>query len=191
MGYAAGFQVYAPVIAKNDLGGADSYGLIVGAFGLGAIVGGLLMLRLSPARPMITASVGILVAILLFVAMAAAAPLWIVLAAAVASGIGLETFSVLWSTTLQAHIPDELLSRVSAYDFLGSLALTPIGAAVAGPLAIGLGGLHPAMWVAVAAMAVPTLLVLAVPDLWRLRGPGQYDVTIEGPRLTPASGGQG
>lgn len=169
MGYAAAFLVYTPVIAKNDLGGPHSYGLIVGAFGVGAVLGGLLMLRLSPTRPMITATAGIFVAIAVFAALAAGLPLWLVMLAAVASGIGLETFSVLWSSTLQAQVPDELLSRVSAYDFLGSLVFTPLGAALAGPLAGALGGLHPAMWVAVATMAIPTLLVLAVPDVWRLR----------------------
>jgi len=37
------------------------------------------------------------------------------------------------------HIPAHALSRVSAYDWMGSLALLPLGFALAGPLASVLG----------------------------------------------------
>jgi hypothetical protein len=50
-----------------------------------------------------------------------------------------EIFAVNWSTALQEQIPPTLLSRVSAYDALGSFALTPIGAALAGPIALTIG----------------------------------------------------
>ncbi len=39
---------------------------------------------------------------------------------------------VSWVTTMQQEIPPAALSRVSAYDALGSFALTPVGTAVAG-----------------------------------------------------------
>ena len=44
-----------------------------------------------------------------------------------------------WETALARHIPPNLLSRVSAYDWMGSLALLPIGYALAGPLAEAFG----------------------------------------------------
>jgi hypothetical protein len=40
-----------------------------------------------------------------------------------------------WETALAAYIPPAALSRVSSWDWMGSLALLPIGYAVAGPLA--------------------------------------------------------
>ena len=49
-----------------------------------------------------------------------------------AGGLGITTGNVLWETTLQRRIPPEILSRVSSYDWLGSLALFPIGLALAG-----------------------------------------------------------
>ena len=42
-------------------------------------------------------------------------------------------------TALQEQIPPELLSRVSAYDALGSYALGPVGTILAGPLALAVG----------------------------------------------------
>ncbi|MFJ8629689.1 hypothetical protein [Streptomyces sp. NPDC093568] len=42
---------------------------------------------------------------------------------------------MLWSTTLQQKIPEESLSRVSSYDWFGSLSLASLGLLVAGPVA--------------------------------------------------------
>jgi hypothetical protein len=36
-------------------------------------------------------------------------------------------------TTLQTHVPDEALSRVSSYDAFGSMVFAPIGLFLAGP----------------------------------------------------------
>jgi hypothetical protein len=58
----------------------------------------------------------------------------IVSAAAVLAGAGVMVFNTLWETALQRHVPERALSRVSAYDWLGSLALQPIGFALIGPL---------------------------------------------------------
>jgi len=44
-----------------------------------------------------------------------------------------------WETSLARHIPPHALSRVSAWDWMGSLALMPIGYAVVGPLSDALG----------------------------------------------------
>ena len=44
-----------------------------------------------------------------------------------------------WESTLQRHIPAESLSRVSAYDWFGSLAFYPLGLAVWGPIADAAG----------------------------------------------------
>ncbi len=38
-------------------------------------------------------------------------------------------------TTMQREVPSEILSRVSAYDWFGSLVFLPIGTALVGPIA--------------------------------------------------------
>jgi hypothetical protein len=60
------------------------------------------------------------------------------------------------------------ISRVSAYDWLASLALNPLGMALAGPLASALG-ITTVMYGAAALIAVSCVGVLAVPDVRHLR----------------------
>jgi hypothetical protein len=48
-------------------------------------------------------------------------------------------FNTLWETTLQEHVPVEARSRVSSYDWFGSLAFQPLGYALIGPLAAAMG----------------------------------------------------
>jgi MFS family permease len=48
----APFEVIGPVIAKNDLGGAFSWGVILTGFSVGTLLGGLVMLRVHLERPM-------------------------------------------------------------------------------------------------------------------------------------------
>lgn len=54
-------------------------------------------------------------------------------------GVGIGLFAVLWETELAQRIPPQLLSRVSAWDWMGSLALLPLGYLIAGPLGQWLG----------------------------------------------------
>ena len=92
------------------------------------------------------------------------AALAVIVAASFAAGFCSEIFGVLWDTTYQQEIPRELLSRVSAYDALGSWALMPIGFAVAGPVAAAVGT-RPTLLGAALLVIVPTALVLGVSDV--------------------------
>ncbi len=56
-----------------------------------------------------------------------------------AVGFGFSLFGIWWETSLARNVPPHALSRVSAYDWMGSLALLPLGFAIAGPLAAALG----------------------------------------------------
>ena len=64
-----------------------------------------------------------------------------------------------WETALMRHVPHESLSRVSAYDWFGSLAFQPLGLAIWGPIA-AVVGLSPAVWMAVAGLAVTNAALL-------------------------------
>jgi hypothetical protein len=58
---------------------------------------------------------------------------------AFATGVGFSLFIIWWETALALYIPPAALSRVSAWDWMGSLALLPAGYVVAGPLAHAFG----------------------------------------------------
>jgi MFS family permease len=84
------------------------------------------------------------------------------------TGFGIEIFGVLWETTMQQQIRGEMLSRLYAYDMLGSIALMPLGFAVVGPIA-SMIGVRATCWGAAALIALATLPVLAVRDVRELR----------------------
>ncbi len=62
----------------------------------------------------------------------------------------------------------EALSRVSAYDILGSIALASLGMAAAGPLVESIGTSH-TLWIGAALILLLTAAVLAVPEVRTLR----------------------
>jgi hypothetical protein len=72
---------------------------------------------------------------LTIVSYAVGAPVPLVVLLAVWTGAGFALFDVFWNTTMAEQIPPHALSRASAYEWLGSLALTPVGYLLAGPLA--------------------------------------------------------
>ncbi len=165
--------VYAPVIvlgavvAKTHLGGAAAWGAILSAFGLGALGGGLVALHFRPRRPLVAATVATAGFIPLPVLLAAAAPVTLTAAVAAVGGAGFALCGTLWDTTLQQQVPTEVLSRVSAYDWFGSVALLPVGYALAGPMA-ALIGVRTALFGAAAVMALEVICVLAVPSVRQL-----------------------
>ena len=156
--------VLGPVIAKEHLGGATAWGLILTATSVGLIVGGLLALRFRPRRILLAATLGYLLSIPILLGLAVPLPLGALIVLGFFAGIGNETFGVLWDTAMQQEIPQEKLSRVSSYDALGSFALIPLGLAAAGPIA-DLIGTEETLVGAAAISLVATLAVLLVRDV--------------------------
>jgi MFS family permease len=90
---------------------------------------------------------------------AAGPPLTVLYPLMAVAGAGVGAFAVWWETALAQRIPPHLLSRVSAWDWMGSLALLPLGYLLAGSAADHYGAV-PVMLVGgaigVAAMALGT-----------------------------------
>ena len=166
---AATTGVLGPLVANDRLGGARGWGLIVSAYSAGALAGGLVLIRYRPRRQL-RAAIGAVpgFSVLLF-ALAAPLPLGIVLAASAVSGAILELTEVCWGATLAQQIPPGILSRISSYDQFGGLALSPLGAGVAGPLAAAFG--PAAVLVASGALVAALPLLLLDHARWvRVRG---------------------
>lgn len=161
-------NVLGPAVAKEKLGGAAAWGAILAAESAGLIVGGLIVLRFKPRRTLLVATFGILVMPIVLLALAGPLPVPAIMATAFVAGLGIETFGVLWDTTMQEQIPQEKLSRLYAYDMLGSIMFVPIGLAVAGPLA-DLIGVRETLLAAFGCIVAVTLAALAVPDVRNLR----------------------
>jgi len=157
-------SVLGPAIAKDHLGGAAPWGLILTADALGLIAGGLILLRFKPRRLLLTATLGFLLTIPFLLALAGPLPVAALIACAALAGIGSETFGIMWDTTMQQEIPQEKLSRVYSYDALGSWVLIPLGLAVAGPAAEAFGTRETILG-ATAISLTATLAVLFVRDV--------------------------
>ena len=99
-------------------------------------------------------------------AMRAPAPL--IATAQALGGAGMGIFSAVWLTTLQQHVPEEALSRVSAWDWMGSFLFLPLGLIAAGPVA-DLIGVSTTLWISVAWAVLSTLVVVLVPSVRNLR----------------------
>src|SRR5690606_29458567 len=135
LGAFAPYIVLGPTIAAEQYGDAALYGWLAASVGLGTALGSLLAPRWRPARPLVS---GILLALpfcLLLAAFAAGIPFAALLAFAVACGAGNALFGVWWLTALAERIPPRALSRVTSYDWLGSMALLPVGYVLVGALA--------------------------------------------------------
>ena len=93
-------------------------------------------------------------------------------------GIEWGLFDTFWVTSVQQHVAPEALSRVSSYDYLGSLAFYPAGLVLAGPLSrvLGISGV---LWLGAAMAVVISVGQLLVRDVrrltWRTPAPERGD----------------
>lgn len=131
--------VLGPVLAQAEYGGASSWAVVVAAFGAGAVVGDLLLLRWRPRFALRVAALCLLGASAQAAVIGSGLPIAGIAALEFGAGIAVTGFFTLWETSLQEHVPNDQLSRVSSYDYLASAGLMPLGAVVAGPASEALG----------------------------------------------------
>jgi len=158
------FFVLGAVVAKQSLGGAVSWGIVLACQGGGATIAAVLMLRIQPRRPMLVGEVAMLGWSLILIVLALRAPTPVVAVAGFVSGIGFGVFGPLWDTTMQRQLPPELLSRASAYDWFGSMVLLPIGFAIEGWVA-SLLGITGTLWLGAGWLVLTVAVVLAFPSV--------------------------
>jgi predicted MFS family arabinose efflux permease len=164
----APFLTLGPVIAKESLGGAAAWGIIAAGWGTGSLGGGLLALRWKPARPMLACTIFTLPIAPAVALLALRAPAPVIAVAQAVGGLGMGLFGAVWQTTLQQHVREDALSRVSAWDWMGSFAFLPLGFILAGPVSRAIG-ISTTLWISVGYLIVSTLAVLLVPSVRNLR----------------------
>ena len=142
IGLLTGFGPYmtlGPTISIEHWDTRAVYGIVASVMGAGTIVGALIGFRWRPRHPMRT---GLLLALpwpVSFGAFALGLPVPLLVVIAFGAGVGVMLFGIFWETALAERVPPHVLSRVTAYDWMGSLALLPIGYVLAGPLGEALG----------------------------------------------------
>jgi MFS family permease len=162
------FLVLGSALADRYLGGSTAWALILSAQGAGSIVGGLTMQRIRPRRPLLVATLATFAFAAPVACMAFAVPTIGIVVAAGVSGVAIAVFVTLWESTIQREIPPQLLSRVAAYDWMGSYALTPLGFIVAGLTSTQIG-IHRTLLLAAVWAIFSSAVVLVIPSVRRLQ----------------------
>jgi MFS family permease len=134
------FQVVLPIVASHSYGGgAQAYGFLTAAMGVGAVVGGLGVAGrgFSGTKALIVSSTVFGVVILL----AAAAPnLVVACIAMLLVGAGSVAFLAIGNSTLQLAASPQMRGRVMALWAVAFLGSTPIGGPIAGYVSEHFGG---------------------------------------------------
>lgn len=166
----ASFFVLGPLIVEEELTGASSWAIAMTGGSIGGILGAAIALRFKPTYPLrwsfgliALTAVQLLMLIPPLPAVGLAAFALLTVAAIQVSG----TF---WNTTLQQRIPEHVLSRVVAYDWLVSLVFMPLGYVAAAPLADAIG--TDTTLIGLAALNASACLgILLVPSVRNMRRP--------------------
>lgn len=131
--------VLGPVLSEDEYGGASSWAVVVAAFGAGAIVGDVVLLRWKPRFALRVAALCLVGASAQAAIIGSGLPIAGIAGLEFLAGACVTGFFSLWETSLQEHVPDAALSRVSSYDYLASAGTMPLGAVLAGPVADAVG----------------------------------------------------
>ena len=187
----APWQVLGPQIARVSLGGPGAWAAIVVALGAGSIAGGVIALRARPRHPF-RLSFGLFVVVTpaLLWLVAAHAPLALILPVAVIDGSSGTMFNTFWFTAVQSDVPTAELARVFSWDYLGSVAILPVGQALSGPVGAALG-LSTTLYAAGGVSLVLFALALAVPSVRNFSPPARVagGLVPDGTEAASISGG--
>ncbi len=160
--HAGAWLTLGPVIALADPGiGETGWGYALSAQAIGLLLLTLVMLRISFRYPLRAGLVGTLALALPLIVLATGAGVAPLIIAAFLSGAGIEVFGIAWQTAIHENVPEDHMSRVAAYDSLGSFVAIPLGQMAFGPIAAAFGP-KPVVGVSAVVFVVVVVLTLAV-----------------------------
>lgn len=175
------FQVLGPTVARESLGGSSSWALIMTLWGVGGVLGGLVAFSIRPRRPLLVSEGFIIIFALPVALLAIPAATAVIAAGALVGASTVSLAEILYETTAAQQIPPQAFARVTAYDWFGSLALEPIGLALVGPIAAGIG-ISTTLWLGAAAMTLCQCCVILVPSVRRLEARIEPGTPVPPPR---------
>jgi MFS family permease len=159
--------VLGPVLAAEELDGARSWAIITAGFGVGCVLGDVLLLRWRPRFALRVASLMLIGASCQAAFIGSGLGEWAIAGLEVLAGVCVTGTFTLWETSLQEHVPDRALSRVSSYDYLTSAGLIPLGNLLIGFVTVAIG-LHHALLAMTILGVAAAVAVASVPAVRRL-----------------------
>jgi MFS family permease len=135
------FSVLMPIFADRILhGGASAYGTLMGAVGVGALFGALVLAVRQELRGLGTivaySAIGLGASLILF---SASRLYWVSLVALALSGFAMMMQFAATNTLIQVMVPDRLRGRVMSIYSMMFLGMTPLGSLLAGAIAAHMG----------------------------------------------------
>jgi hypothetical protein len=159
--------VLGPVLVNDELGGAKDWAIITAGFGIGSILGDILLLHWRPRFALRVAALMMIGASCQAAFIGSGLGVWGIAALEVLGGVCVTGTFTLWETSLQEHVPGQVLSRVSSYDYLTSTGLIPLGNLLCGAAVVAIG-LHQSLFTMSALGIAAALAVVAVPAVRHL-----------------------
>ncbi|HUK41225.1 MAG TPA: MFS transporter [Candidatus Acidoferrales bacterium] len=163
------FTNMMPIFARDVLhGGAQLQGLLLSAFGVGSLLGALIVASIPRQRayalPAIIGAVVFSFTVFLF---GSSQWVWLSLTCAFFSGIFMTTYQTQDQALLQLSAPSHIRGRVMSF-YLMNRATIPIGTLLAGALAHYFGGPAAVRMMSLAAVGVIFLVIAKHPAFVRL-----------------------
>ena len=168
--FVLNFSVLVPLLARDVLGlGAQGFGLLMAALGLGAVAGALSLATLGSRQPRLSVLIAAgIVTSATTLALAAIRHYWPAAIGLALIGLSQIIFMASCNSTLQVTVPDSLRGRImSIYSFV-FVGVTPIGSFLIGSIAQVFG-----VSAAFAVGGGSGLLCVLALTFWWVRGPGR------------------
>ena len=180
--YAGQAGVMTPLLVRDVLAGdAESFGVIMSAYGVGTILASIVIAQLAIRRPGRVMFAFELLAGIAVLAIGLVPVLPAVVVSMALIGVGLASSTVIWEALLQRHIPERVLGRVSSIDILGNSLINPM-APIAAAALVGSVGPASTFIVAGAYAVVLASVALVASPLRRFQEEISYAVP---PRSSP------
>ena len=138
--YVGQSGVMTPLLVRDVLSGnAETFGVLISAYGVGTIVASVVVAQLTIRRPGRLLFAFELLAAVCVLAIGLVPVLPAVVVFMALTGVGLASSTVIWEAMLQRHVPENLLGRVASIDLLGNSLINPIGPLAAAALVGSIG----------------------------------------------------
>ncbi|HEY7167779.1 MAG TPA: MFS transporter [Candidatus Binatia bacterium] len=163
------FTNMMPIFARDVLhGGAQLQGLLLSAFGIGSLLGAVVVASIPRRRAYaLPAIIGALVFSLTVFFFASSHWVWLSLTCAFFSGIFMTTYQTQDQALLQLSAPSHIRGRVMSF-YLMNRATIPLGTLLAGALAAHFGGPAAVRMMSLAGMGVVLLVIARQPAFVRV-----------------------
>ncbi|MGW1462971.1 MFS transporter [Streptomyces sp. NPDC002308] len=163
-GAAATLAALGPSVVIGEPGGQGAWVTLMQTGAAGLLAGSLLAGRARLRRPLLVSTLGLATYALPLALLAASAPSWATVTSYGFALAGLGFLGPVWDTSVMSAIPEQVLARVTSYDWLISIATMPLGYVLA-PLAASVTGPGLPLGVAAAAVLATCLATAARPSV--------------------------